>query len=180
MDEKTYKQTLHEILNNDYCGIETFVEKVLEPIFKPYVGLFSAPVSIRATMNHFCFDGLYMGEIEIFSSNFSSPIYIYDVAVSDNSFTLENAQENLPEFLSKDYLYFVNAFIILHDEDIKNRCWRFYFAQKSEKYALKESSFAMGQYSNSKTLEEKLCNLFANRDNITGDLISQTFLQESK
>lgn len=50
MDEKTYEQTIHEILNNDYCGIETIVDKVLCPIFEPNLLLYPAPpMSIRAT-----------------------------------------------------------------------------------------------------------------------------------
>lgn len=177
MDEKTYKQSIHEICNNDYCGIETFVEKVLDPIFESGVSLYRAPVAIRATMNPYCFDSLCIGEIH---GCFAHPIYIYDIAVSDDSFDLESAQKKLPEFLCSDYLWFTNTFIILHDEDIESRSWRLYFAHKSEKCALKESSFAMGKYSNSKMLEEKLCNLFKNRNELTDESLTQAFFQESK
>lgn len=172
MEDKMYEQTVREIINNDYCGIETFVEKVFEPIFGINVCLYRAPMSILVTMDQFGTDSLCMGEIYGMNIN---PIYIYNITVSDNSFNLENAQKYLTEFLRKDFLCFSDAFIILNNDDFKERAWRFYFAHKSKKCVLKESSFTMGKYFNCEMLQEKLCNMFKNRNVLTTELIYNLF-----
>ena len=173
-----YTESIRKIFNSDYCGIDSFVSKVLEPIFGTSLELYPAPSTIKykkeVVKSIVC-----VGEV---NGLYSNPVFIYDVTLTD-SCNIGRSRVYIQDAVRSDLLPFANAFIVFHYETTKGRSWRFSFAEKdSTKSAMKTAkryTYLAGKDYSCRTISDRFSTLYTNREELKQENFIQAFSVET-
>lgn len=151
-----------QIFSNDYCGFDTFFEKVLAPLFGD---------KIERKNENLLTDDRYRDKAEklnIKTMTFVAlveafdPINVIDITV-DNSCNLARSRVYIKELVRQMLENYAQAFIIFHYENVEDMPWRFSYIYKEGRQtdvtAPKRFTYVFGRNYSGRTAAERFATL---------------------
>ena len=163
---KNLDKQLAQVFENDYCGYECFVEKVINLIFTgddTYEAFQSAEDLMtdekrrRKANESGILKILKVGEIDA-----PVPIEVFDITLSDDK-DLQYNRVGIQSFIRSDLFMFTNAFMLFHNENPEGKDWRFSFAYKDTTIKgmtpAKRYTYLFGKNHRARTASERFAKL---------------------
>ena len=163
---KNLDKQLAQVFENDYCGYECFVEKVINVIFTDddtYEAFQSAEDLTtdekrrRKANESGILKILKVGEIDA-----PVPIEVFDITLKDDK-DLQYNRVGIQSFIRSDLFMFTNAFMLFHNENPEGKDWRFSFAYKDTTIKgmtpAKRYTYLFGKNHRARTASERFAKL---------------------
>lgn len=156
------KERLQHIFQNDYPGVDKFIDDVIKPIFSgdeisPIDSdIIDSPEKRRRADSANILSARYVADIVRADSD---PIAIYDVTLSSNSH-IEHSRVAIRQFITSDVMTYTHVFILFHYADATGRPWRFSYVYKEASTAgtrpvAKRYTYVFGRDYRSRTAVER-------------------------
>lgn len=160
------EEQFQHIFQNDYPGVDRFIDDILKPIFVDddiaTIGsdiIDSAEKRRRADMANIQ-SARYVADIV---RSDSDPIAVYDVTLAPNSH-IEHSRVAIKQFITSDVMTYTHVFILFHYADATGRPWRFSYVYKEASTAgtrtvAKRYTYVFGRDYRSRTAIERFLTL---------------------
>ncbi len=154
-----------QVFSNDYCGFDTFFEKVLAPLFGDKIERKSedllASGNYRDKAERLKIKTMtYVAVVDVV--NAFEPIHIIDLTV-DNSCHLERSRVYIKELVRQMLENYAQAFIIFHYAEAQDKPWRFSYIYKEGRQtdvtAAKRFTYVFGRNFSGRTAAERFATL---------------------
>ena len=151
-----------QIFENDWCGIEYFLNKILSPIFGDYEQgydiLTNAPEVREKAENANITEIRHAASFDFFGSE----LKVFDITVGDNK-KLENNKVGIQTVVRQYINQFEGALIIFHHQNVENQEWRFSYVEKrlnaKDSTSAKRYTYILGKGHPARTIAERFNDL---------------------
>ncbi len=151
-----------QIFENDWCGIEYFLKKILSPIFGDYeqgYDILTNDPKVREKA-----ENANITEIRHAASFdfFGNELKVFDITVGDNK-KLENNKVGIQTVVRQYINQFEGALIIFHHQNVENQEWRFSYVEKrlnaKDSTSAKRYTYILGKGHPARTIAERFNDL---------------------
>lgn len=151
-----------QIFENDWCGIEYFLKKILSPIFGDYeqgYDILTNDPKVREKA-----ENANITEIRHAASFdfFGNELKVFDITVGDNK-KLENNKVGIQTVVRQYINQFEDALIIFHHQNVENQEWRFSYVEKrlnaKDSTSAKRYTYILGKGHPARTIAERFNDL---------------------
>ena len=160
------RETLKSVFDNDYCGAEEFLAKVIVPIFgEEDVDVFDAVESnpTRAdeeTLKRANIVEIYrVAQVDRIGTD---PIEVFDVTLGDNT-NISRSRVGIQRIIRSSLFPYSHAFILFHYKILDRTEWRFSYVYKEDKNATttdaKRYTYLFSRDIHARTAIDRFCKL---------------------
>ncbi len=151
-----------QIFENDWCGIEYFLKKILSPIFGDYEQgydiLTNDPKVREKSENANITEIRHAASFDFFGNE----LKVFDITVGDNK-KLENNKVGIQTVVRQYINQFEGALIIFHHQNVENQEWRFSYVEKrlnaKDSTSAKRYTYILGKGHPARTIAERFNDL---------------------
>jgi hypothetical protein len=165
MNANQIKAQLAQVFENDYCGYEYFVEKVINVIFTgddAYEALTIPEEYLSDEKRQKAKESGILKILKVGEINTSEPIEVFDITLSDRK-DLQYNRVGIQSFIRSELFMFTNAFMLFHNENPEGKDWRFSFAYKDTTIKgmtpAKRYTYLFGKNHRARTASERFAKL---------------------
>lgn len=170
-----------QIFENDWCGIEYFLNKILSPIFGDYEQgydiLTNAP-EVREKAENANITKIRHAASFYF---FGSELKVFDITVGDSK-KLENNKVGIQTIVRQYINQFEGALIIFHHQNVENQEWRFSYVEKrvntKDSTSAKRYTYILGKHLPARTISDRFAYLETHKDILTLKDLTDAFSVE--
>lgn len=160
------RETLKSVFDNDFCGAEEFLSKVIVPIFgEDDVDVFDAVESnpTRAdeeTLKKANIVEIYrVAQVDRIGTD---PIEVFDVTLGDNT-NISRSRVGIQRIIRSSLFPYSHAFILFHHKVLNRTEWRFSYVYKEDKNATttdaKRYTYLFSRDMHARTAIDRFCKL---------------------
>ena len=120
---------IRQIFENDWCGMETFLDEVLSPIFGEYEKKYDILTNSSEVREKANFANITEIKHAASFDFYGSELKIFDVTVGDNK-KLEKNKVGIQNIVRQYIAQFEGALLIFHHQNVANQEWRFSYVEK--------------------------------------------------
>ena len=175
-------EEIKRIFNDDWCGIESFLQKVLVPIFGKMEQKYDILTTDKETK-----EKAFHAKIETIRNVASFTFYgnelnVYDVQMNDNA-DLQHSRVDIQAIIRKYIVQFDGAIIVFHYKDVGNKVWRLSYVERGitqkQSTSPKRYTYILGKNQGVRTACERFEVLLQKKDSLTTNDLTEAFSIES-
>ena len=162
---KNLDKQLAQVFENDYCGYEYFVEKVINVIFTgddAYEALTIPEEYLSDEKRQKAKESGILKILKVGEIDAPVPIEVFDITLSDDK-DLQYNRVGIQSFIRSDLFMFTKAFMLFHNENPEGKDWRFSFAYKDTTIKgmtpAKRYTYLFGKNHRARTASERFAKL---------------------
>ena len=171
-----------EVFENDYCGIDVFLENVLSKIFGEYEKGYDVLTSDEDVREKAQAANISKIKHAATFDFFGSELKVFDITVSDEK-KLENNRVGIQAVVRQYINQFEGALLVFHHQSVENQEWRLSYIEKrksaKDTTSAKRYTYLLGKNHPSRTVVERFKYLEEHKDCLTLQDLTDAFSVES-
>lgn len=127
------REVLKSVFDSDYQGYQTFLDKVLKPIFGEALEVLPIKEELDVdadTLKKASIKSLY--RVATIDHNGTDTIDVFDVTLENNTI-ISRSRVGIQRIIRSKLFHYSHAFMVFHYENPEGRNWRFSYAYKQDK-----------------------------------------------